>query len=190
MFFSNVFTRSRHSPNPRAQRHHRRQAPDTSGLSVWERTRHFFARKQLPQLLGTSLTTLKLQGFIPEDFIEFEIPWDKMPYSIDDCAAFGFTFDHMLAMNFQPHHFKQFEWRHYRQMRVDADAMLKTCLSVHDLIALKFTPQQLHHLKWSWAKLKGIGATPENINMSASDQQLYFKQTTQQVQRSIGAFKF
>lgn len=164
----------------------RRQIPPED--SFWNR--HFFSKKELPKLIGTSLTTLKQQGFIPEDFIEYEIPWSKMPYSIDDAIAFGFTFNHMLAMHFQPQHFAQFEWRHYRQLRIDSNTMLQTCLSIHDLVALKFTPQQMHQLKWSWTQLQSIGATTENINMTPSDQQLYFQQSAKQAQTSIGAFKF
>lgn len=164
----------------------RRQVPRAD--SFWNRA--FFGRRELPKLLGTSLTTLKQQGFIPEDFIEHEIPWSKMPYSIDNIIAFGFTFDHMLAMHFQPQHFAQLEWRHYRQLRIDAKEMMKTCLSIHDLVALNFTPQQLHQLKWTWTQLASVGATTENINMTSGDQQLYFQRSAQQAQKAIGAFKF
>lgn len=164
----------------------RRQVPRED--SFWNRA--FFGRRELPKLLGTSLTTLKQQGFIPEDFIEHEIPWSKMPYSIDNTIAFGFTFDHMLAMHFQPQHFAQLEWRHYRQLRIDAKEMMKTCLSIHDLVALNFTPQQLHQLKWTWTQLTSVGATTENINMTSGDQQLYFQRSAQQAQKAIGAFKF
>jgi len=164
----------------------RRQVPRED--SFWNRA--FFGRRELPKLLGTSLTTLKQQGFIPEDFIEHEIPWSKMPYSIDNTIAFGFTFDHMLAMHFQPQHFAQLEWRHYRQLRIDANDMMKTCLSIHDLVALNFTPQQLHQLKWTWTQLTSVGATTENINMTSGDQQLYFQRSAQQAQKAIGAFKF
>ena len=83
--------------------------------SFW--SRHFFSKKELPKLIGTSLSTLKLQGFLPQDFIEHEIPWDKMTYSMDDMIDFGFTLDHMLTMGFQPQHFQQFEWRHYKKLR-------------------------------------------------------------------------
>ena len=95
----------------------------------------------------------------------------------------------MMTMGFQPHHFQTFEWRHYKQLRVDADAMIATCMSIHDLNALKLTPQQLHQLKWSWAKMRSIGATNDNIPMSASDQALYFK-STPEVAKQVGAFKF
>ena len=158
--------------------------------SFW--SRHFFSKKELPKLIGTSLSTLKMQGFLPQDFIEHEIPWHKMTYSMDDMIDFGFTFDHMLTMGFQPQHFQQFEWRHYKKLRVNADTMIKTCMSIHDLNALKLTPQQLHQLKWSWAKMRSIGATQENVTMSGSDRQLYFQAdaTKETAPSKIGAFKF
>jgi len=156
--------------------------------SMWERTKNFFQKKDLPRLIGTPLSSLKLQGFIPNDFIEYEIPWDAIKYSIDDCISFGFTFEHMLRMNFRPDHFKQCEWRHYRQLNIDAKEMLKTCLNIHDLIALNLTPQQLHQLKWSWADLASIGGTKENIKFTKADQQMYFKKPV--TKQRVGAFKF
>ena len=70
--------------------------------------------------------------------------------------------------------------------------MIKACLSIHDLNALKLTPQQLHQLKWSWAKMRSIGATQENVTMSGSDRQLYFQvdATTETAPSKVGAFKF
>lgn len=168
----------------------RRQAPTGHVSSVWERTRHFFGKKELPQLLDTSLTTLKIQGFIPQDFIEQEIQWKNIKYTIDDCIAFGFKFSHMLTMAFQPDHFQQFEWRHYKQLRLNADEMMKTGLTIHDLNALKLTPQQLHQLKWTWANLRSIGATDENVSIDKSDRELYFKHTVQSAKQQVGAFKF
>lgn len=157
--------------------------------SFW--TKHFYSKKELPKLLGTSLTTLKMQGFLPQDFIEHEISWNDMPYKIDDAIEFGFTFEHMSRMGFQPQHFKQFEWRHYKQLRVNADTMIQTCMSIHDLNALELTPQQLHQLKWSWAKMRSIGATQSNVPISSSDQQLYFKTSAAASEPTkVGAFKF
>ena len=163
----------------------RRQQPAETNL--WERTRHFFGKKELPHLLGTSLTTLKVQGFIPQDFIEHEIQWDRMNYSVDDCINFGFTFQHMIIMNFRPDHFKQLEWRHYRQLGITSKEMLMTGMNIHDLVALKLTPQQLHQLKWSWPELSSIGGTRENIKNAEGDRQMYFAKPKP---KPRGAFKF
>ena len=165
----------------------RRQQP--ADESLWQKTKHFFGKKELPQLIGTSLTTLKTQGFIPLDFIEHEIQWKDMTYSIADCIDFGFNFQHMLAMAFQPDHFKQFEWCHYKKLKVNADEMMKTGMSIHDLNALKLTPQQLHQLKWSWSQLRTIGGTRENVKIDSNDRELYFKQN-ESVTKKLGAFKF
>jgi hypothetical protein len=160
--------------------------------SFW--TKHFYSKKELPKLLGTSLTTLKMQGFLPQDFIEHQIAWkDFCAYSIDDAIEFGFTFEHMSRMGFQPQHFQQFEWRHYKQLRVNADTMIQTCMSIHDLNALKLTPQQLHQLKWSWSKMRSIGATQSNVTISSSDRQMYFKVPetgAASEPTKVGAFKF
>ena len=72
--------------------------------SFW--TKHFYSKKELPKLLGTSLTTLKCRGFCLKDFIEHEIAWN-VPYKMDDAIEFGFTFEHSKD-GFQPQHFKQF----------------------------------------------------------------------------------
>ena len=71
-----------------------------------------------------------------------------------------------------------------------ADKMIQTCISIHDLNALKLTPQQLHQLKWSWAKMRSIGATQNNVPISSSDQQLYFNTSAAAEPTQVGAFKF
>jgi len=162
----------------------------TEDTSFWSRTRNFFLKSELPQLLSTSLTTLKTQGYLPQDFVEYEIPWKNIRYSIDDLIDFGFTYDHMLKMSFQPDHFKNFEWRHYKKLKINADRMIETGMTIHDLNALELTPQQLHQLKWTWGKMVAIGGTNENIQISASDRNLYFDQQASQVAQKIGSFVF
>ena len=163
----------------------------TEDNSFWTKTKHFFGKKELPQLLTTSLTTLKTQGFLPQDFIEHEIQWSKLRYSTDALLDFGFTYKHMLTMGFQPHDFKKFEWRHYKQLGVDADKMIEACITIHDLNDLGLTPQQLHQLKWTWAKMVSIGGSKDNIKISQTDRHLYFEQkTTTQVAKKIGNFVF
>lgn len=162
----------------------------TEDTSFWSRTRNFFGKSELPQLLGTSLTTLRNQGFLPQDFIEYEIPWKDIKYSTDGLIDFGFTYDHMLTMGFQPDHFKNLEWRHYKKLKINADRMIETCMTIHDLNDLGLTPQQLHQLKWTWGKMVAIGGTKENIKLSASDRNLYFEQKTSEVAQKIGSFVF
>ena len=158
--------------------------------SFWSRTKGFFGKKELSHQLSSSLTTLKTQGYTPQDFIENEINWNDVKWPIEACIDFGFTFDHMLTMGFQPQHFGQFEWRHYKQLRVDAQRMMQTGMAIHDLNQLSLTPQQLHQLKWTWGNFVSIGGNDENINFSATDKQLYFHQSVTETTQKIGRFVF
>mgnify|MGYP001241283404 CR=1 FL=1 len=155
-------------------------------LSLWQHATAMFNKKELPQLIGQSLTTLKLQGYTPEDFVEHAIPWDKMVYSTDSLIDFGFKWHHMIALNFQPHHFQKLDWCHYLQLKIDANAMMQTCLSVHDLVALKLTPQQLHQMGWTWDHLTAIGANENNLNISKQDLNIYFGHTAKNSRKTIG----
>lgn len=157
--------------------------------SFWSRTRDFFGKKELSKQLESSLTSLKTQGYIPQDFVEHQINWNDVKWPMDACIDFGFTFEHMLTMGFQPHHFKQFEWRHYKRLNVNAERMMQTGIAIHDLNQLPLTPQQLHQLKWTWANFVTIGGNNDNINFSTEDKQLYFNQTTVQSQK-VGRFLF
>ncbi len=131
-----------------------------------------------------ALSTLKLQGMLPEDFIERQVRWSDITYTMNDCIDFGFTWDHMIAMSIQPADLRAFKWKHYKQLRVGANEMMQTNISVHDLVALKFTAPQLRELGWSWKQLQEIGATQENLNMSPQELRTYFRPTTQSVQPS------
>ena len=124
-----------------------------------------------------SLSTLKLQGMLPEDFVEKQVRWSDVSYSIDSCIAFGFTWDHMVAMAIQPADLRAFKWSHYKQLGITSTQMLETNMDVHDLVRLKLTPPQLRELGWTWAQLQEIGGTPDNLNMSASDLRTYFRVT-------------
>ena len=168
-------------------------------LSLWQQATKMFNKKELPNLIGQSLTTLKLQGYMPEDFVEHGIQWENLVYSTDSLIDFGFKWHHMIALNFQPHHFKNLDWNHYLQLKIDANAMLQTCLSVHDVVALELTPQQLHQMGWTWDHLTAIGANEDNLQISKQDLNIYFgcskkttKKTTKQEKQkpSISKFKF
>ena len=122
-----------------------------------------------------SLSTLKLQGMLPEDFIEKQVRWSDVTYSMDSCLDFGFTWAHMVAMAIQPADLRAFQWRHYKQLNVGAKEMLETHMDVHDLVRLKLTAPQLRELGWTWAQLQEIGGTADNLNMTASDLRTYFR---------------
>jgi hypothetical protein len=142
-------------------------------------------------LKESSLSTLKLKGFQPHDFIEQQIAWGSLKHSTDALIDFGFTWSHMLAMKFQPHDFKKLEWRHLQQLKITAKEMMQTCMSIHDLVELKFTPQQLHQLGWTWNHITTIGGNQDNISISPQDINLYFGQKpTKETSRTVSRFKF
>jgi len=131
-----------------------------------------------------ALSTLKLQGMLPEDFIEKQIPWSNITYSIDDCVDFGFRWDHMVAMAIQPADLRSFQWRHFKQLGIGSAQMMETNMSVHDLVALRLSPPQLRELGWTWQQLQEIGADADNLNMSAQDIRTYFRGRAPSVQPS------
>lgn len=147
-------------------------------MSMWQKATTMFSKKELPRCLHYSLTTLALQGFQPQDFIEHNIPWRSIQHPIDATIDFGFEWSHMIAMQFEPHHFKSMEWRHFQQLKIGAMEMLQSSLRIHDLVALELTPQQLHQLGWTWDLLTSIGATTDNISISPQDIRIYFGKTT------------
>ena len=131
-----------------------------------------------------SLSTLKLQGMIPEDFIERQVRWSDITYSMDDCIDFGFTWQHMVAMAIQPADLRAFQWKHYKKLRVGGKEMLETNISVHDLVALKLTAPQLREMGWTWSQLQEIGATQDNLNMTPQEIRTYFRPTAESIQPS------
>jgi len=104
---------------------------------------------------------------------------------------FGFVWSDMIAMNFLPHHFKLLQWSHLQQLNIKSVHMLETVLSIHDLVALQLTPQQLHQMGWNWAQITEIGGTKDNINIAASDISIYFKdKQTESKLPVLSKFKF
>jgi|TARA_B110001452_G_scaffold267615_1_gene278494 hypothetical protein len=159
-------------------------------LSLWQKATSMFQKSDLA--IHKSLSTLKLQGFIPQDFVEQGKLWDKLPHSLDAKIDFGFKWEHMIMMNFQPHHFKTFKWRHYQHLSVGAKEMMQTCLDIHDLVALQLSPQQLHQLGWTWERLTAIGGDKDNISIPSNDINIYFapKPETKTSLSNVSRFKF
>lgn len=163
----------------------------TESLSLWQKATNIFKSDRLVHLLHNSLSTLQLRGFIPQDFIEQQIAFNQLQYSIDDLVDFGFTFEDFLALHLQPHDFKKFEWRHYQQLHITAEQMRKTCLNIHDLVALNLQPQELHQLGWTWDHITAIGGNKTNILISPKDISIYFNAPQQkELKRSVSQFKF
>ena len=58
---------------------------------------------------GSSLNSIALKGYTPEDFIEESITWKQMSrvYTPDALMEFGFQWNHLLMMGFEPKDFKK-----------------------------------------------------------------------------------
>jgi len=161
-------------------------------LSMWQKATTMFQKKNLPACLHYSLSTLQLQGFIPADFVEQGVSWEQLSHhTTASLLDFGFVWSDMIAMNFLPHHFKLLQWSHLQQLNIKSVHMLETVLSIHDLVALQLTPQQLHQMGWNWAQITEIGGTKDNINIAASDISIYFKdKQTESKLPVLSKFKF
>ena len=151
-----------------------RRAAPVKEKTLWQRASHFFSKSSLPRLVSsnTSLHSLKMQGFLPQDFIEEQVRFDNLKYSIDDLTDFGFTYDDFLEMGIRSDHFSKFSEHNYKNLKIRATEMLRTNLHIHDLIALNLSPQQLHSLGWTLSMFKSIGGTKENLKGMCSDKDL------------------
>ena len=164
----------------------RRNAP-VEEKSIWNKAAHFFSNNSFQKTVSkSSLSTLKLKGVLPEDFIENQIRFSSLDYSIDALTDFGFTFEHFLEMGFEPTGFQLFSDHNYKRLGVRARDMLRTSMNIHDLVALHLTPQQLHSLGFTMEIFKSIGGTKENMKAlcSANDMQLYFERSAKKVGRT------
>ena len=122
--------------------------------------------------MGSSLTTIKLKGFIPEDFIEKGITWSKLQgvYTIDSLLHFGFRWHHMIVMGFKP---KDFKVLSYDQMNTDlnlhAADMMQTSLNIRDLGALQLEAYQLHELGFTWSDFIKLGGNASTLKLLSND---------------------
>lgn len=129
---------------------------------------------------GTSLNTLKVNGYLPEDFIEHTIPWKKLCgiYTTDALLDFGFRYHHMIVMGFCPEDFKRFSWEQlYSILNVRATDMLKTSMTVRQLSDLKFPIQQIKQLGFTWkdfVEMDGNVKTLRLLTDNLSDLKTYF----------------
>lgn len=129
---------------------------------------------------GTSLNTLKLNGYIPEDFIEQKISWKKLSsvYTPDALIDYGFRFHHMIVMGFCPEHFKSFTWEQlYNTLHIKAPDMLKTSINTRQLAELKLPIQQIKQLGFTWKDLVNMDGNVKTLRLltdNLSDLRTYF----------------
>lgn len=129
---------------------------------------------------GISLSQCKLQGYLPEDFIEHSITWKKCvkTYTTPALLEFGFRWHHMIQMGFTPDDFKRFDWEELTNtLNVESKDMMKTSITIEQLAELKYPAHYLKQLGFSWKDLVDIGGNAKTmvlITKSLQDLKTYF----------------
>jgi hypothetical protein len=116
---------------------------------------------------GTSLSSLKLNGYMPESFIEEGIQYREIAktYTMDSLIDFGFRFSHMLTMGFEPTSFKMMSENNMEELEITAEDMLKTSITIHDLSELGLEMYKLSEMNFTWADLRKIGGNAQTIRL-------------------------
>ena len=156
-----------------ARREHREIRTDVSYLST---VTNWFGKKSkaLSTLVehGTSLNTLRINGYLPEDFIEHQVPWRTLSsrYTIDALLDFGFRWHHMVVMGFIPEDFKALSWQHMDDtLNLSATDMLRTSITIQQLADLKLPIQQIKQLGFTWKDLTDMGGTAKSFRLLTSN---------------------
>lgn len=128
---------------------------------------------------GTSLHSLKLNGYIPESFIEEGIKFRELAntYTMDAMIDFGVRYSHMLTMGMRPEHFKLMSENQFDELQISASDMLATSINIHQLAALGLSLPTLCQMKFTWADLRKIGGNCQTIRLltpKISDLKTYF----------------
>lgn len=129
---------------------------------------------------GTSLNTLRIKGYGPDDFIEEQIKWKQLAdvYTIDALLEFGCQWHQMILMGFTPEDFKGLSWQQmYDKLGIRASDMLKTSIDCRQLSELKFTIQQIKQLGFTWKDLTSMDGNVKTMRLltsNLSDLKTYF----------------
>ncbi len=120
---------------------------------------------------GASLSSIRLKGYVPDDFIQDHISWKKVQktYTFDALMDFGFRWHHMLVMGFEPSDFKMVSWNHMQDLDLTAADMLKTSMNIRDLAALQLEPYQLNELGFIWSDFIKMGGNAKNLKLLTDD---------------------
>ena len=134
---------------------------------------------------GTSLHTLKLNGYIPESFIEEGIKWREVAstYTMASLIDFGMRFNHMLTMGIRPENFKQMDVNQLEELEISAADMMSTSINIHQLASLGLSLPTLCQMKFTWADLRKIGGNCQTIRLltpKLSELKTYFEPTTEE----------
>ena len=121
----------------------------------------FSTKKDLISMVtcGTSLRTLKIQGYIPENFIEERISFQEVAktYKMSAMLDFGFQFHHFLTMGIRAEHFKLMDYNQMQELNVSASDMLRTSIDIYQLSELNLDLYKLCEMGWKWTDICTIG---------------------------------
>lgn len=131
---------------------------------------------------GTSLHTLKLNGYIPESFIEEGVKFHEIAnvYTMSSLIDFGFRFSHMRTMGISPEHFKLMDVNQMESLEICASDMLSTSMNIHQLAALGLDLPTLCQMKFTFSDLRKIGGNCQTLRLltsKLSDVKTYFDPT-------------
>ncbi len=129
---------------------------------------------------GKSLHALKLDGYLPEDFVEEGVSWAKLGkvYTMDALVDFGFTYEHMKRMGFSTDDFKKLKLYQLKDLGITAEDMMKTEISIRQLAELNIPLHELHAMGFKWQDLCGMGGNVETLRAftdDLSDLKTYFE---------------
>lgn len=142
----------------------------------------FSTKKDLISMVhgGTSLRTLKIQGYIPESFIEERVSFQEVSnvYKMSAMLDFGFEFHHFLIMGIRPEHFKLMDYNQMQELNITAQDMLKTTMDIYTLSELNLDLYKLCEMGWTWTDICSIGGDVKSIReltSNVSDIQTYLE---------------
>jgi len=148
----------------------------------------FGAKNDLRSMVqsGTNLHTLKLNGYLPESFVEDRVRYRELSgYQMDSLIHFGFRFDHFVEMGFQPEDFAKMTPNHMDELEITAADMLKTSIDIFQLADLNIELYKLCEMQWKWHDLTRIGGNCQTIRLltpNMSELKTYFEPTLEDYQ--------
>jgi len=128
-----------------------------------------------------SLHALKLEGYLPESFIEEDgLTWAKLSeiYTIEALLEFGFKFEHMRSLGFLVDDFKKLNIDQMKdELNITASDIIKTEIDIHQLASMSIPLHSLREIGFTWSDLVELGGNCETLRAltaSLSDLNTYF----------------
>jgi hypothetical protein len=120
-----------------------------------------------------TLQSLKLEGYIPDSFVEQEaVTWSKLTsaYSLQDILDFGFNFQHAVVLGFSVDDLKGLKFHELKdKLNIRSTDILKLEVNIRQLAALQLECHELHELGFTWRDLKLIGGNCETMRLLSAN---------------------